>query len=572
MQRQPIVVLKFGSSVLRSEADLPRAVHEIYRWLRTGHSVVAVVSAFGNTTDELLASARRYCERPQEQALALLLSTGEKRAAALLSLVLDRAGIPSTALDPARLGLRTNGRVLNAEPVRLNVPVVRRALEHSPVVVVPGFIGQMQDGRTSLLGRGGSDLTALFLAAHLRAQRCRLLKDVAGVYDHDPHAGDARRYRTLTWQDALAMGGRIIQSKALRFAREHNLEFEVGGVGSEDATLVGADQTAFASSDNPGPPVRVALLGLGTVGYGVYQELKQHTEKFEIVGIAVRTLDRPQQEVERELLCDNIFEVLSRDCDVVIETIGGCHPAAECISAALATSKHVITANKAVLANNPQLHNQARQSGSQLLFSAAVGGALPVLEVARQLSRECGIRSIEGVLNGTTNFILHELARGVSFDDALALAQSCGLAEADPTADLDGSDVVAKLVLIAHCAFGTELQIGAVQRTGIAEIDPRHVFDLSKSGHAVRLVGSIKKQDGVIVAEVKPMVVDSAHPFAQAHREDNCVIFELENNERRTLRGKGAGRWPTAEAVFADLLTLAAERTTNLETAEAVAS
>jgi homoserine dehydrogenase len=200
-----------------------------------------------------------------------------------------------------------------------------------------------------------------------------------------------------------------------------------------------------------------------------------------------------------------------------------------------------------------------------------VGGALPVLEAAHQLSREFGIRSVEGVLNGTTNFILHELARGIPFDHALALAQSCGLAEADPTSDLDGSDVAAKLVLIAHSAFDTQLPINSVQRTGITDIDPRHVFDLSKSGHAVRLVGSIKKEDALIVAEVKPVVLDSAHPFAQAHREDNCVVFELDNGEKRTLRGKGAGRWPTAEAVFADLLTLAAQHKSNLEIAEAVA-
>ncbi|HKT23750.1 MAG TPA: hypothetical protein VJR04_04065, partial [Terriglobales bacterium] len=185
-----LIVLKFGSSVLRSEADLPRAVHEIYRWLRDGYSVVAVVSAFGKTTDQLLASAREYSDQPPEGALALLLSTGEKRAAALLALALDRAGVPASAFDPSRLGLRTSGRVLNAEPVRLNVGAIRKALDNSRVAVVPGFIGQMQDGRTSLLGRGGSDLSALFLAVHLRGG-CRLLKDVDGVYDHDPHVSAA---------------------------------------------------------------------------------------------------------------------------------------------------------------------------------------------------------------------------------------------------------------------------------------------------------------------------------------------------------------------------------------------
>jgi homoserine dehydrogenase len=308
------------------------------------------------------------------------------------------------------------------------------------------------------------------------------------------------------------------------------------------------------------------------VGHGVYQELKRHPEKFEIAGIAVRNLDRAEQDVDRELLSTDVFDVINRDCDVVVEAIGGCDPAAEAISAALTSGKHVVTANKAVLANHPQLLRLFARSASQLLFSAAVGGAVPVLEVARQLSVSPGIRSVEGVLNGTTNFILHELARGVPFDHALVLAQSGGLAEADPTADIDGSDVAAKLVLIAHCAFGAELSMNSVQRTGITEIDPRHVFDLSKSGNAVRLVGSLRKRDGVVIAEVKPVVLDSEHPFAHTHREENCVVIELVNGEQRILRGKGAGRWPTAEAVFADLLTLAAQHTTNLQIAEAVAS
>src|SRR5690348_5470392 len=405
-----VIVLKFGSSVLRSEADLPRAVHEIYRWLRDGYSVVAVVSAFGKTTDQLLASAREYSEQPPEGALALLLSTGEKRAAALLALALDRAGIPASAFDPSRLGLRTSGRNLNAEPVRLNVGAIRKALDNSRVAVVPGFIGEMQDGRTSLLGRGGSDLSALFLAIHLRA-RCRLLKDVDGVYDHDPHVSAARCYASLTWEDALCIGGRIIQQKALRFAREHGQSFEVASLGAEQATNVGAESTAFFLSRTKPAQIRVALLGLGTVGYGVHRGLAAHPETFEVVGIAVRKLHRPGQNVPQDLLSTDASDVVSRDCDVVIEALGGVQPASDCIRTALLAGKHVVTANKAALANHPELHKIARQNGVQLLCSAAVGGAVPVLETLQYLATEKEIATVEGVLNGTTNFILHELAR-----------------------------------------------------------------------------------------------------------------------------------------------------------------
>lgn len=551
-----VIVLKFGSSVLRSEADLPRAVHEIYRWIRDGYSVVAVVSAFGKTTDQLLASAREYSTQPPEGALALLLSTGEKRAAALLALALDRAGVPASAFDPSRLGLRTSGRVLNAEPVRLNVGAIRKALDNSRVAVVPGFIGQMQDGRTSLLGRGGSDLSALFLAAQLRGS-CRLLKDVNGVYDHDPHLSAARCYASLTWEDALAIGGRIVQPKALRFAREHNQSFEVASLGARQATTVGSESTEFFPSQVRPSRIRVALLGLGTVGYGVYQELAAHAELFEVVGIAVRNLHRPEQKIPQSLLSTDLWKVLDSDCDVVVEAIGGIEPAADCIRAALGAGKHVVTANKAALATHPELYDIARQNGLQLLSSAAVGGALPVLESIQRLAREDEIETVEGVLNGTTNFILHELARGIPFEQAVAEAQSCGLAEADPSADLNGSDVACKLTLIARTAFAVELPFASIHRTGITEIDPRHVFDLSKSGSAVRLVGSLRRVKNELSGEVKPVVLEAGHPFANTNREENCVLIKTINRRTHVLRGKGAGRWPTTEALLGDLLSLA---------------
>jgi homoserine dehydrogenase len=578
MHRSRVVVLKFGSSVLRSESDLPRAVHEIYRWLRQGYSVAAVVSAFGETTNELLATAKQYAEQPPDGALALLLSTGEKRAAALLALALDRAGIPATAFDPARLGLRTSGRLLNAEPIRLNVNAVRQALQDGRVAVVPGFIGQTQDGRTSLLGRGGSDLSALFLTVQLGA-RCRLLKDVDGVYERDPHLGTGRRYESLTWEDALALGGRIVQGKALRFAREHHQKFEVAGIGADVGTWIGALQTSFSDHREPMRPVKVALLGLGTAGYGVYQELAAHPELFEVVGIAVRNVQRRENSVLRHLLSTDAREVATRDSDVVIELIGGLDPASDCIADALKTGKHVITANKTALAENRSLLRfceihpaKAAKAGTifsrfqtsqprpgRLLYSAAVGGAVPVLERLEQLAGGPGIDSVEGVLNGTTNFILHEVARGAPFDQALGDAQACGLAEADPSADLDGSDVGCKLVLMARAAFGEDISLNRVQRTGIRDIDPRHIFDLSKSGLAVRLVGSLRREHGTVIAEVKPQVLPPSSPLAGTLREENCVVIKTLDGETHVLSGKGAGRWPTTESVLGDLFTLIAE-------------
>src|SRR5581483_8562071 len=216
------------------------------------------------------------------------------------------------------------------------------------------------------------------------------------------------------------------------FAREHSQSFEVAALAAEQATIVGAEATRFFQSRAKRERVRVALLGLGTVGYGVYQELAAQPELFEVVGIAVRNLHRPEQRVPQTLLSADVWDVVNRDCDIVIEALGGIEPAADCIRASLAAGKHVVTANKAALANHPELHQIAEQNGVELLCSAAVGGAVPVSETLQRLAREHEIHSVEGVLNGTTNFILHELARGIPFEQAVAQAQGCGLAEADP--------------------------------------------------------------------------------------------------------------------------------------------
>src|SRR5262245_38452468 len=182
--KNQVTVLKFGSSVLRSEDDLPTIVHEIYRHYHEGSGVIAVVSAFGDMTDQLMRRAESLCGQPDQSALAALLATGEATSSALLGLALSRAGIPARLLDAAQVGLRTVGDRLNADPIAIDsarlLGEARRA-----IVVLPGFVGRSENGDTTLLGRGGSDLTALFLAQRLSA-RCALIKDVAGLYTSDP--------------------------------------------------------------------------------------------------------------------------------------------------------------------------------------------------------------------------------------------------------------------------------------------------------------------------------------------------------------------------------------------------
>jgi len=178
-EKQPeIVVLKFGSSVLHSEEDLPRAVHEIYRAWSGGTQVVAVVSAFGNTTNELWRRAQSISDEPEASALAALLATGEATASAMICLALGKVGIAAKVLDPAQAGLRTVGDRLEADLVAVDAARLKSELRQA-IVILPGFVGRDEGGYTTLLGRGGSDFSALFLADQLGG-RCVLLKDVDG--------------------------------------------------------------------------------------------------------------------------------------------------------------------------------------------------------------------------------------------------------------------------------------------------------------------------------------------------------------------------------------------------------
>jgi homoserine dehydrogenase len=270
----PLTVLKFGGSVLRDESDLDLGVNEIERWIgaaRNGTSgrVIAVVSAFEGTTDRLLADARRLSgggsgsggrslDQADPAALAMLLATGEFTTASMLGLALARRGVAAKVLGPAAVSLRTEGGGSDAKPTAIDAAALHKALDAAPVAVVPGFIALDPHGHLSLLGRGGSDLTALFLAAELNAERCRLIKDVDGVYDRDPNAhanaGQARRYRSLHWDEALTLDGGIVQHKAVRLAKSRGLAFEVGSWGREDFTTVcGEASVLFEQSIRPAP-------------------------------------------------------------------------------------------------------------------------------------------------------------------------------------------------------------------------------------------------------------------------------------------------------------------------------
>ncbi|HEU4769550.1 MAG TPA: homoserine dehydrogenase [Pyrinomonadaceae bacterium] len=534
-----IIVLKFGSSVLRSEKDLPTAVHEAYRWWRDGFQVIAVVSAFGNTTDELTQLAQSVCDQPHDESVAALLATGEAASSALLSLALNRSGIPATVLDAEQAGLYTDGPILDANLTSIDTANVLKALSEG-IVVLPGFVGKDRTGRTTLLGRGGSDLTALFLAQRLGGA-CRLIKDVDGLYTGDPNsrtAASVARFVRVSYATAARVGGAVVQLKAIDFAEQHRLRFFVSSVASGRATEIGPHADLVALSEPKAKPLRVVLLGCGTVGGGVYERLAALPELFKVVGVGTRTTD--------------LEALIAAPCDVVIELLGGEEPARTLVSAALRLGRHVITANKALLANDRQtLQTLAANNGVAIRYNAAVGGVLPALETIHRARNVSPLQSISGVLNGTTNFILDQLANGADFDDAVLAAQNHGYAERDPRLDLDGTDVAQKLILLARAAFDVDLPLKSIQKQGIENLKP--------GDGRTRLVAECRRESHGFVATVTPVELPLDHPLAHVNGVENRLIIQFQNGKTWNVRGGGAGRWPTTEAVVADLLDLRRE-------------
>jgi homoserine dehydrogenase len=567
----PIVVLKFGSSVLSADPDFAEAVHEIYRFVRQGFRVVAVASAVGTTTERLLARARAVSDRPSCQALATLLATGEIASASLLAIALDRAGVPGTLLDPGEIGLRAEGHPLESEPCGMDAEKLVDALESHTVAVVPGFFGRTPEGAVVLFGRGGSDLTAIAIAGFLNA-RCRLLKDVDGIYDADPaqpHDAPAR-YESLTYDDALRLRCGVVQEKALQYAARHAIEFEVAAAGAEGGTLVGPNSRTRVSADGArygkgkgngngtAPPLRVTILGLGTVGLAVYRSLSARPDRFDVVAVAVRDRARHSRDgVPPQRLHTDPARALGQPADIVVEAMGGLEPAGALLSEALDRGRHVVTANKELVAKRGDLLAvRAALNGRRFLFSSSVGGGVPVLETVARLASKTRITSIEGILNGTSNFVLDRLTEGVSLVEAVAQAQRLGLAEADPSADLDGTDIARKLVVLARTGFGVSLPADAIPREGIDASRLGRIHAARRYDRTVRLLAVCRRRDSGIEARVRPVWLAPDHPFARCRGDRNAVRIECEDGSSAFLEGRGAGAWPTAESLVADLLDL----------------
>ncbi|WP_150244865.1 homoserine dehydrogenase [Nocardiopsis quinghaiensis] len=327
--------------------------------------------------------------------------------------------------------------------------------------------------------------------------------------------------------------------------------------------------------------MKVALLGCGVVGSEVVRLVNEQSEELaarvgtpiEIGGIAVRRIDRDRG-VDPALLTTDATALATRpDIDLVVEVIGGIEPARSLILAAVKAGKSVITANKALLAEDGQtLHTAARDAGVDLYYEASVAGAIPLLRPLRDSLVGDRVNRVLGIVNGTTNYVLDRMdSMGAGFTESLEEAQALGYAEADPTADVEGFDAAAKAAILARLAFHTQQVTAAdVHREGITGVSAGDIASARAMGCVVKLLAICQRsQDGRSVGvRVHPVMLPVEHPLASVKEAYNAVFVEAESAGRLMFYGAGAGGTPTASAVLGDLVAVARNRLAGTSMAE----
>jgi homoserine dehydrogenase len=326
----------------------------------------------------------------------------------------------------------------------------------------------------------------------------------------------------------------------------------------------------------PLPTLKVALLGCGVVGTQVARLLTEQADdlalrvgaRLELAGIAVRRVAHKRSAaIDRSLLTTDPHALATRpDVDIVVEVIGGIEPARSLLLAALKGGKPVVTANKALLAENgAEIYGAAREYGADLYYEASVAGAIPLLRPLRESLAGDTVHRVLGIVNGTTNFILDRMdSSGAGFAESLEEAQALGYAEADPTADVEGFDAAAKAAILASLAFHTPVTAADVHREGITEVSATDILSARGLGRVVKLLAICDRSDagngqGVSV-RVHPAMIPRSHPLASVSEAYNAVFVEAESAGRLMFYGAGAGGTPTASAVLGDIVAVARNR------------
>lgn len=311
--------------------------------------------------------------------------------------------------------------------------------------------------------------------------------------------------------------------------------------------------------------IRVAILGSGTVGTGVYKIIQNQKDEFphkigselEVAKILVRNINKQREGIPSEILTDKWSDIINDDdISIVIEVMGGIEPAKTYISEALAKGKNVVTANKDLMAEHGhELLETAAEHNCDLLFEAAVAGGIPIIRPLKQCLAANKITEIMGIINGTTNFILTKMTEeGMEFEDALKLATELGYAEADPTADIEGLDAGRKIAILASIAFNSRVSFSDVYTEGISKITAKDIKYAKELGCVIKLIATAKNTETGIEVRVTPMFIPVSHPLASVNDSFNAVFVHGDALGDAMFYGRGAGELPTASAVMGDVI------------------
>jgi homoserine dehydrogenase len=316
-----------------------------------------------------------------------------------------------------------------------------------------------------------------------------------------------------------------------------------------------------------GGPVRIGLLGCGTVGQAVVRTLidgggtieRASGHRLEVAKVLVRDPSKERPGIDPSLITTDPADVLDDPTvEIVVEVMGGLDPTLDHLQRAIARGASVVTANKQLLSRHgPELLQAAEAAGAELRFEASACAAIPVIKVLRESLLAAEITQVTGIVNGTTNFILTEMARGgLSYAEALARAQELGYAEADPTEDVNGADAAAKMAILSSIAFHSRVRIDDVPHEGIDLLQAEDLEHARTLGFVVKLLGVARLMNGSVSVRVYPALVPRGHRLAAIEGPDNAVLLESRATREIMLVGPGAGGDETASAVVADILSI----------------
>ncbi len=324
-------------------------------------------------------------------------------------------------------------------------------------------------------------------------------------------------------------------------------------------------------------PVKLGILGMGTVASGLVNIMDFNNSKVHaaikrdltVTKVLVKTLDKKRNvSLPNEVYTQDVNEVLNGDTDIIIELIGGIHPAYEYIKAALNNKKHVVTANKALIAGHgEELELLAEKNKVKLMYEASVGGGIPILNTIRDNLSTNEFESVFGILNGTTNFILTQMTEnGLDYGQAVKEAQKLGFAEADPTSDVGGYDAAYKLSILSSLAFGEKIHVSDIPKEGITKISKEDIVYAKELGYNIKLLAAGIKRGNEIELSVHPAFIPASHPLSTVKNEFNAVYLKGNAVGELLFYGKGAGSLPTGNAVLEDIIHIIKNADSSAET------